>query len=84
MKVVIIGATGLIGKAVTALLMDKGHEIVQASRNTQPGLILDIPPPSKHSTKHWARSTPWFEQHQKGTVVLARSLFYIRVDALPV
>jgi len=43
MKVVIIGATGLIGKAVTALLTDKGHEIVQASRNTQPGLNLDDP-----------------------------------------
>ena len=38
MKVIIIGATGLIGKAVAALLTDKGHEIVQASRNTQPGL----------------------------------------------
>jgi NAD(P)-dependent dehydrogenase (short-subunit alcohol dehydrogenase family) len=43
MKVVIIGASGLIGKAVTALLTDKGHEIVQASRNTQPSLNLDDP-----------------------------------------
>jgi NAD(P)-dependent dehydrogenase (short-subunit alcohol dehydrogenase family) len=43
MKVVIIGATGLIGKAVTALLTDKGHEIVQASRHTQPSLNLDDP-----------------------------------------
>ena len=43
MKVVIIGGTGLIGKAVSALLIDKGHEIVQASRNTQPGLNLDNP-----------------------------------------
>jgi NAD(P)-dependent dehydrogenase (short-subunit alcohol dehydrogenase family) len=43
MKVVIIGATGLIGKAVTALLTDKGYEIVQASRNTQPSLNLDAP-----------------------------------------
>ena len=43
MKVVIIGATGLIGKAVTALLTDKGHEIVQASRNTQPSLNLADP-----------------------------------------
>jgi uncharacterized protein YbjT (DUF2867 family) len=41
MKVVVIGATGLIGKAVTALLTDKGHEIVQASRNTQPSLKLE-------------------------------------------
>jgi NAD(P)-dependent dehydrogenase (short-subunit alcohol dehydrogenase family) len=43
MKVVVIGATGLIGKAVTTLLTDKGHEIVQASRNTQPSLNLDDP-----------------------------------------
>jgi NADP-dependent 3-hydroxy acid dehydrogenase YdfG len=41
MKVVIIGATGLIGKAVTTLLTDKGHEIIQVSRNTQPSLNLD-------------------------------------------
>jgi len=43
MKAVVIGASGLIGKAVTALLTDKGHEIVQASRNTQPGLTLEDP-----------------------------------------
>ena len=43
MKVVVIGATGLIGKAVTTLLTDKGHEIIQASRNTQPSLSLDDP-----------------------------------------
>jgi NAD(P)-dependent dehydrogenase (short-subunit alcohol dehydrogenase family) len=43
MKVVIVGAAGLIGKAVTALLTDKGHEIVQASRNTKPSLNLDDP-----------------------------------------
>jgi NAD(P)-dependent dehydrogenase (short-subunit alcohol dehydrogenase family) len=41
MKVVIIGATGIIGKAVTTLLTDKGHEIVQASRNTKPSLKLE-------------------------------------------
>lgn len=43
MKVVVIGAGGLIGKAVTALLTEKGHEIVQASRNTQPSLNLEDP-----------------------------------------
>jgi NAD(P)-dependent dehydrogenase (short-subunit alcohol dehydrogenase family) len=43
MKVVIIGATGLIGKEVTALVTDKGHEIVQVSRNTQPCLNLEDP-----------------------------------------
>ena len=40
MKVVIIGSTGLIGKAVAALLTDKGHETVQVSRTTQPSLDL--------------------------------------------
>jgi NAD(P)-dependent dehydrogenase (short-subunit alcohol dehydrogenase family) len=43
MKVVIVGATGLIGKAVTSLLTEKGYETVQVSRNTQPGLNLDDP-----------------------------------------
>ncbi len=43
MKVVIIGATGLIGKAVTSLLTDKGHETVRVSRNTQPGVNIDDP-----------------------------------------
>jgi uncharacterized protein YbjT (DUF2867 family) len=43
MKVVIIGATGLIGKEVTALLTETGHEIVQASRSTQPSLNLEDP-----------------------------------------
>ena len=43
MKVVIIGATGLIGKAVTSLLTDKGYETVRVSRHTQPGLNLDDP-----------------------------------------
>ncbi len=43
MKVVVIGATGMIGKAVTRLLIDKGHEVVQTSRNTKPSLKLDDP-----------------------------------------
>lgn len=43
MKVVVIGASGMIGKAVTTLLADKGYEIVQASRNTQPSVNLDDP-----------------------------------------
>jgi len=41
MKVVIIGSTGLIGKAVSALLTDKGHDTVQVSRTTQPSVDLD-------------------------------------------
>ena len=43
MKVVVIGASGLIGKALTTLLTDKGHEVVLASRNTQPSLNLEDP-----------------------------------------
>ena len=40
MKVVIIGSTGLIGKAMAALLTDKGYETVQVSRTTQPSVDL--------------------------------------------
>jgi len=43
MRVVVIGATGLIGEAVTELLTDKGHEVVRASRHTQPGLNMEDP-----------------------------------------
>ena len=43
MKVVIIGSTGLIGKAIVALLTSKGHETVQVSRTTQPSLALGNP-----------------------------------------
>ena len=43
MKVVIIGSTGLIGKAIVALLTHKGHETVQVSRTTQPSLALGDP-----------------------------------------
>lgn len=43
MKAVVVGATGLIGKAVVNLLSDKGVDVVQVSRNTQPGLNIDDP-----------------------------------------
>ena len=43
MKVVVVGATGLIGKAVAALLTNKGHETVQISRTTQPSVELGDP-----------------------------------------
>ncbi|MEJ2598520.1 MAG: short chain dehydrogenase [Anaerolineales bacterium] len=43
MKVVVVGATGLIGKAVTDLLSEKGHEIVRASRHSQPGVDITDP-----------------------------------------
>jgi len=40
MKTVIIGSTGLIGKAIAALLADRGYETMPVSRTTQPGLDL--------------------------------------------
>jgi len=43
MKVVIIGSTGLIGKAISALLTEKGHETVRVSRTTQPSVELGDP-----------------------------------------
>lgn len=43
MKAVIIGATGTIGKAVATLLSDRGHEVVRASRHTQPGVDITDP-----------------------------------------
>jgi NAD(P)-dependent dehydrogenase (short-subunit alcohol dehydrogenase family) len=43
MKAVVIGSTGLIGKAIAVLLTDQGHEIVQASRTTQPSVDLVDP-----------------------------------------
>lgn len=42
MKVVVVGSSGTIGKAVTQLLKDKGHEVVEVSRSTKPGInIMD-------------------------------------------
>lgn len=43
MKVVVVGATGMIGKAVADLLSEKGHEIVRASRHSQPGVDITNP-----------------------------------------
>ncbi|TKK71714.1 short chain dehydrogenase [Ilyomonas limi] len=40
MKIVVIGATGTIGKAVAQLLKDKGHEVIEASRSTQPAIDI--------------------------------------------
>jgi NAD(P)-dependent dehydrogenase (short-subunit alcohol dehydrogenase family) len=40
MKVVVIGATGTIGKAVTNLLKEQGHEVIGASRSSQPALDI--------------------------------------------
>jgi NAD(P)-dependent dehydrogenase (short-subunit alcohol dehydrogenase family) len=43
MKAVVVGATGLIGKAVVNLLSGKGYDLVQVSRNTRPSLNIDDP-----------------------------------------
>ncbi|GEO08386.1 short chain dehydrogenase [Segetibacter aerophilus] len=38
MKIVVIGASGTIGKAVVQLLKEKGHEVVGASRSSEPSV----------------------------------------------
>ena len=43
MKVAVIGATGTIGGPVVDLLSQGGHEVIQASRNSTPGVNLDDP-----------------------------------------
>lgn len=43
MKIVVIGATGTIGKAVSELLKKEGHDVVDASRHTDPSINIDNP-----------------------------------------
>lgn len=43
MKIVVIGATGSIGKAVSELLKKEGHDVVDASRHTDPSINIDNP-----------------------------------------
>lgn len=43
MKIVLVGATGTIGKAVHNLLEAKGHEVTPTSRNTEPKVNIDKP-----------------------------------------
>lgn len=43
MKVIVIGATGTIGKAVADLFKEKGHEVVEASRSSQHSIDLTDP-----------------------------------------
>lgn len=43
MKVLVIGASGTIGKAVTQLLKDKGNEVITASRSSQPAVDFTNP-----------------------------------------
>jgi len=38
MKILVIGATGTIGKALSGLLKEKGHQVVEASRSSQPAI----------------------------------------------
>ncbi len=44
MRVLVIGATGTIGRAVTNLLKQRGHEVIEASRSSHH--IVDITKPS--------------------------------------
>lgn len=43
MRVVVIGATGTIGRAVAGLLESSGHEVLRASRTSDPGVDLSDP-----------------------------------------
>ncbi|RYZ19589.1 MAG: NAD-dependent epimerase/dehydratase family protein, partial [Sphingobacteriales bacterium] len=43
MKIVLIGATGTIGKGIATLLKEKGHEVIEASRSSQPKVDLTEP-----------------------------------------
>jgi NAD(P)-dependent dehydrogenase (short-subunit alcohol dehydrogenase family) len=43
MKIIVIGATGTIGSEVVKALTSKKHEIVAASRSSQPSVNLDDP-----------------------------------------
>ena len=56
MRVIITGGSGLIGRAATALLAAKGHEVVVLSRN--PGRVTGLP--------HGARAQGWDAQSGDG------------------
>lgn len=43
MKVAVIGATGTIGTSVSNLLREEGHQVIKASRNTNPPINIDRP-----------------------------------------
>jgi NAD(P)-dependent dehydrogenase (short-subunit alcohol dehydrogenase family) len=43
MKVIVLGATGTIGNAITTLLKQKGHEVIEGSRSTNPGVNMVDP-----------------------------------------
>ncbi|RDC61940.1 short chain dehydrogenase [Adhaeribacter pallidiroseus] len=43
MKIVVLGATGTIGKAVAQLFREKGHEVIAASRSSTPAVDIANP-----------------------------------------
>ena len=43
MKVLVVGASGTIGKAVVRLFKDKGHDVIEASRSTNPAVNFTRP-----------------------------------------
>jgi nucleoside-diphosphate-sugar epimerase len=43
MKIVVVGATGTIRKAIATLLNDKGYKIIWVSRHSQPGKNVNNP-----------------------------------------
>ncbi len=43
MNIAVIGATGTIGRAVSKLLRDEGHQVIKSSRNTNPPINIDSP-----------------------------------------
>lgn len=43
MRIVVLGATGTIGKAVAELFREKGHEVIAASRSSEPAVDIENP-----------------------------------------
>ncbi len=43
MKIAVVGATGTIGKAVSNLLEEEGHEVIRSSRKIEPSVNIDKP-----------------------------------------
>ena len=43
MRIVVLGATGTIGKAVAELIREKGHEVIAASRSSEPPVDISNP-----------------------------------------
>ncbi len=58
MRVFVTGATGLIGRALSAALLERGHEVVALSRRERPGL----PAGARAVRGDPARAGPWQEE----------------------